>query len=258
MMKPNALKAKLRAGEPAFGLIASIPAPVAVEMIGAAGFDFVIIDTEHVAINPETVENMTRTAEAVGVTPLVRVSRSEPKEILRTLDAGAMGVVAPAVESVEQMRDLVAACRYFPAGSRSLGSGRPGAFGRYSLAEYVVRANDEIMVVPMIETRRGVEQIAEMLAVPGIDMVLDGAADLSQSMGCPWRIETPDVQDALARAQRACADAKVPYCAIARAPGDVALWQARGVRCFVLGDDRGVAFRALRARLQSIKSGEER
>ena len=257
MMRGNALKARLRAGEPAFGLIASIPAPVAVEMIGEAGFDFVIIDTEHVAINPETVENMIRAAEAVGVTPLVRVPRIDPKEILRVLDAGAMGVVAPAVECVEEARALVAACRYFPAGARSLGSGRPGAFGRNSLADYVARANGEILVAPMIETRLGVERIAEILAVPGIDMVLEGAADLSQSLGQPWRIEAPEVQDALARAQRACAEAQIPYCAIPRAPGDVARWRARGVRCFVLGDERGTAFRALRAQLQSITSGEE-
>jgi 4-hydroxy-2-oxoheptanedioate aldolase len=257
MLKPNALKARLRAGDPAFGLIASIPTPVAVEMIGEAGFDFVIIDTEHVAINPETIENMIRAAETVGVTPLVRVSSADPKEILRVLDGGAMGIVMPAVESVVQMRVLVEACRYFPAGNRSLGSGRAGAFGRDSLADYVVHANDEILVVPMIETRQGVEHIAEMLAVPGIDMVLEGAADLSQSLGRPWGIDVPEVQDALRRVQRACGEAGIPYCAIARAPGDVALWQGRGVRQFVLGDERGIAFRALQSRLHSISTGED-
>lgn len=244
------LKAKLRAGEPAFGLIASIPAPVAIEMIGAAGFDFVVIDTEHVAVGQETVEAMIRTAEAAGITALVRVASPDPKPMLRLLDGGAAGIVVPAVESAAQMSNIVSACRYHPAGTRSLGSGWAGAFGRDSLADYVMRANGETMVVPMIETRRGVEQIVEILAVEGVDMVLEGAADLSQSLGLPWRTDASEVREALVNVATACAQAQVPYCAIPRAPADLAFWHDRGVRHFVLGDERGIAFRALRASLQ--------
>lgn len=245
MLRPNILKSKLRAGKPAFGMIASIPAPVSVELIGTAGFDFVIIDTEHVAIGPETVEAMIRAAEAAGITPLVRVACADPKPILRLLDGGAAGIVVPAVESAAQLQSIVAACRYHPAGARSLGSGWAGAFGRDSLAEYVMRANEEVMVVPMIETREGVERIDEILKIEGIDMVLEGAADLSQSLGRPWRTDAPEVCEALIGVATACAKAGVPYCAIPRARGDLAFWRNREVRNFVLGDERGTAFRAL-------------
>ncbi|KHN49167.1 siderophore biosynthesis protein SbnG, partial [Dickeya fangzhongdai] len=93
MLRTNQLKRKLAAGTPVYGLIASIPSPVSVELIAEAGFDFVIIDSEHVLINPETVENMIRVAESYALTPLVRVADDNPKTMLRLLDGGAQGIV---------------------------------------------------------------------------------------------------------------------------------------------------------------------
>lgn len=252
MLRPNLLKQKLNRKQPAFGLFCSIPSPVAVEMIGEADFDFVIIDTEHVMVNPETVENMIRAAEAVGLTPLVRVADINPKEMLRVLDGGAQGIVVPKVENADEMRRIVSGCKYHPAGSRSLNGGRPGSFGKHSLAEYTGKANGEIMVVPMIESLAGVERINDILSVPGIDLVLEGAADLSQSCGLPWQTAGEPVQQALQRIQQACDRVGVPYCAIPRAAGDYETWRARGVRTFVFGDERGIAFRALQATLNSI------
>lgn len=251
MLRPNLLKRKLGLKQPAFGLFCSIPSPMSVELAGAAGFDFVIIDTEHVLINPETVENMLRTAEAAGVTPLVRVADADPKAILRALDGGAHGIVVPCVESADTVRAVVSACKYHPEGTRSLNAGRPGAFGKTSLAEYVARANGEIMVVPMIESLGGVERIADILAVPGVDLLLEGAADLSQSCGVPWQTGAAQVQQALRQLHGACERAGVPYCAIPRADGDCAAWRRRGVSTFVLGDERGIAFRALQDKLNT-------
>ena len=258
MTRPNLLKRKLRRGESVFGLFCSIPAPASVELAGVAGFDFVIIDTEHTLVNPETLENMLRTAEAVGITPLVRISGggADAKEILRALDGGAQGIVAPCVESAATMRQIVSACKYHPHGTRSLNAGRPGAFGKQSLAEYVVSANEEIMVVPMIESLAGVENIAAILDVAGVDLVLEGAADLSQSCGLAWQIQAPPVQQALHKIQQACVRAAIPYCAIPRADSDYATWRSQGVSAFVLGDERGIAFRALQAKLQSMTLSE--
>ena len=106
----------------------------------------------------------------------------------------------------------------------------------------------------MIESLAGAENIGAILEVPGIDMVLEGAADLSQSCGVPWETGNPEVQQALQRVQRACNDARVPYCSIPRSDGDYELWYDRGVRNFVLGDERGIAFRALLAKRQSLFS----
>ena len=249
MLRTNQLKVKLGTGAPAYGLISSIPSPAAIELIAEAGFDFVIIDMEHVLINPETVENMIRTAESYAITPLVRVADLNGKTLLRLLDGGAQGIVLPMIERPEQLAEAIGACKYHPLGTRSLNAGRPGAFGKHSLAEYVSQANDQIMVVAMIESAEGVRRAAEIAAVPGLDMILEGAADLSQSLGKPWQIDQPDVQQALLSSWQATHAAGVPYCAIPRKPGDHDRWLARGVTTFVLGDERGIAFRALQARL---------
>lgn len=254
MLRENQLKQKLNAKEKVYGIISSIPAPAAIELIAEAGFDFVIIDTEHVMVNPETLENMIRTAESYGLTPLVRVADMNGKTMLRLLDAGAQGIVLPMVEDADSLRQAVAACKYHPLGQRSLNAGRPGAFGKSSLAEYVGLANEQIMVVAMIESALGVDNIREIAAVPGLDMLLEGAADLSQSLGMPWQIQQPEVQQALHHCRQAADQARVPYCAIPRQAEDHQHLLAAGVNAFVLGDERGTAFRALQAKLASVKS----
>ncbi|MEI7025534.1 HpcH/HpaI aldolase family protein [Paenibacillus sp. y28] len=252
MLKKNRLKQKLAEGLPVFGLLGSIPSPLVVEMVGCAGFDFIIIDTEHVMVNPETLEHMIRAAEAVELTALVRVSEPNPKEILRVLDAGALGIVVPHIETKEQAELIVRSCKYSPEGMRSLNSGRAGQFGKFDLTRYIREANEEVMVVPMIESRLGVEQAEHILSVPGIDMVLEGAADLSQSYGIPWQTRSPVVKEGLRQVYAASRKCRVPYCAIPRAAEDYAEWQGLGVNAFVLGDERGVAFRALRSHLQAF------
>ncbi|PWK42311.1 HpcH/HpaI aldolase family protein [Pseudomonas sp. OV226] len=254
MLRTNLLKQKLTAGAPVYGLISSIPAPAAIELIAEAGFDFVIIDMEHVLINPETVENMIRTAESYAITPLVRVADLNPKTLLRLLDGGAQGIVLPMIEAPEPLAQSIRACKYHPQGTRSLNAGRPGAFGKHSLANYIELANEQIMIVAMIESAEGVRRAAEIAAVPGLDMILEGAADLSQSMGLPWQIDRPEVQQALLAVWQATRAVGVPYCAIPRQPGDHERWLSRGVKSFVLGDERGIAFRALQARLAATSA----
>lgn len=158
----------------------------------------------------------------------------------------------PHVESREQAELIVRACKYAPEGSRSLNSGRAGMFGKHDLTEYIRRANEEIMVVPMIESKAGVEQADAILSVPGVDMVLEGAADLSQSYGIPWQTRAPLVKAGLKQSFEASRRQGVTYCAIPRAAEDYAEWRRLGVRAFVLGDERGVSFRAMRAHLQSF------
>ncbi len=247
MLRQNEFKQKLKAGQPTFGLFCSVPHPLMVELIALADYDFVILDTEHVLVNPETLENMIRAAEALSITPLVRLGDGSKETILRALDAGALGVVVPHVESGAQAEAIVRAARYYPEGMRSLNGGRPGAFGKRSLVEYMKRANEEILVIPMIESQAGLEHLDEILAVPGIDLILEGSADLSQSFGIPWQTGSQTVQDALAHLHARCCEIGVPSCAIPRTAAEFApLWQ-RGIRSFVLGDERGISFRALNA-----------
>lgn len=254
MLRSNKLKAKLAAGQRVYGLINSIPAPLLVEMIGYAGFDFVIHDLEHVGVDAQTLENLIRAAECCGLTPLVRIPRTEPAAMLRALDAGAQGIVLPGVQDAQQASEAVRACRYHPLGARGISGGRTTGFGTIALQDYMALANREVMVVPMIEDRRGVENIEAIVAVEGIDMVLEGAMDLSQSLGVPGQAQHELVQSALRRVAAACVARGVPYCAIPRGERQHDAWCEAGTQAFLLGDDRGVSARALKAHLAGVRS----
>ncbi|MFD0672082.1 HpcH/HpaI aldolase/citrate lyase family protein [Cohnella sp. GCM10027633] len=240
------MKQKLRDGVPAFGLFASIPHPIVVEMIGHAEYDFVIIDREHATTTMDEAENMIRAAELMDVTPLVRVSGVDRTAILQALDSGAQGIVIPHVESRGQVEEAVRHAYYAPIGARSLNSGRAGAFAKHSLAEYVVRANEEVLVVPMIESAAGVDNREAILSAPGVGFVLEGAADLSQSLGFPWDTEHPEVKRRLGEVRETARRLGVPCAAVSRHPEEMREQAIQGVRAFVLGDDRNTAFRAYR------------
>ena len=253
MLQSNKLRTRFHAGQRVYGLLNSIPAPLLVEMIGYAGYDFVILDLEHVGLNPQTLEDMIRAAECSGITPLVRVPGIQPETILRVLDAGAQGIVVPRVQDASQARHAVQASRYHPLGERGISGGRTTGFGTIGLQAYMALANREIMVVAMIEDSAGVENIDAIAAVPGIDMILEGAIDLSQSLGVPGQAQHPSVQAAIHSVATACAARGVPFCAIPRAVGQHEAWCEAGVRAFLLGDDRGVSFRALKANLGDFR-----
>lgn len=254
MLQANKLRARLAAGERVYGLINSMPLPLVVEMIGYAGYDFVILDLEHVGVNPQTLEELIRAAECCGLTPLARVPGVEPGTILRALDAGAQGVVIPRVQDEAQARLAVRASRYHPLGERGISGGRVTGFGTMPLADYLALANREIMVVVMIEDSAGVANIDSIAAVPGVDMVLEGAIDLSQSLGVPAQAQHPQVQAAVRRVAAGCARHGVPFCAIPRVDGQHEAWCEAGVQAFLLGDDRGVSARAMRAHLAGYRA----
>jgi 4-hydroxy-2-oxoheptanedioate aldolase len=253
MLRENRLKRLLEEGKLVVGLLNSIPSPLMVEMIGYAGYDFVVLDMEHVCVNPETLENMVRAAECAGMTALVRVPNAAPETILRALDCGALGVVVPHVRNRGEAEQAVAASRYHPLGNRGISGGRTTGFGMIGLPAYFERANAEIMVVAMIEDREGVDNIDDILSVAGVDMVLEGAVDLSQSYGVPGQPQHALVQAAIGRVALACERHAVRFCAIPRTPDDMGRWRAQGVQAYMLGDDRGVCFRALKAHIANSR-----
>ncbi|GES33254.1 aldolase/citrate lyase family protein [Streptomyces angustmyceticus] len=250
MLRPNEVRHRLAAGEEAYGLFSTLPEPAMVEMIGCADYDFVILDTEHTLVDPQRLENLIRAAETTGLTPFVRVPEADPGAVLRALDAGAMGIVVPHVRGRADIDATIRAARYAPEGMRSLNGGRGPGFGRIDPAEYLRRANAEIMIVALLEDREGVEAIDEILAPGGVDLVLPGPGDLSQSYGVPWQVRHPRIQEAVRALRDACARHDVPFCAMSTTPERRAQWHADGVRAFVLGEDRDLTARALREHRQ--------
>lgn len=254
MLVENSLKRALDRGGPLFGLFCSTPAPLVVEMIAAAGFDFVILDAEHTLTSPERLEHLIRAADAADLVSLVRVPQAPCPMIVQVLDAGARGVVLPRVRTSRQAAESAALCRYHPAGHRGLNAGRPAGFGRMPLEDYIRFANEQVLVAAMIEDVEGVGNAQAIAATPGIDLIIEGAADLSQSLGKPWQTRAPQVREALLQIQQAALAQGVPFCAMPRTPADYAVWRARGVAAFVLGDDRGIAYRAFHQCLADARS----
>ena len=230
-MKPNKMKAKIQSGQPALGVAVLFPSPQIVEMIGALGFDWVLIDCEHGTIDVESVELLVMAAEASRITPVVRPPSRDPVDILRVLDRGAMGVQVPHVNTAEDARAVVAAVKYHPLGKRGLAAGtRPGHYGiGLTAAEYVAQVNRETLVCVQLESGEALRNINEILKVEGIDVFFVGPSDLAQSMGFPGRSDTPIVQQMI----RATLDA---IAAAGKAPGttgsdaDIADYLKRGCR----------------------------
>jgi len=195
-MKPNKMKAKIRSGQPALGVSVMFPSPQIVEMIGALGFDWVLIDCEHGTIDVESVELLVMAAEVSGLTPIVRPPSRDPADILRVLDRGAMGVQVPHVDTAEEARAAIKAVKYHPLGTRSLAAGtRPGNYGiGLTTAEYVAQVNRETLVCVQLESGKALSNINELLKVEGIDVFFIGPSDLSQSMGFPRQTDTSLVQ----------------------------------------------------------------
>ena len=193
---PNRTKNKLRQGGIVLGVFVGIPAPRLVELCGLAGYDYVVIDAEHGPIDFGAGEEMIRAADATGITPIVRIPDHLPKTILRYLDAGAQGVMAPQVNTVAAANAVVDAVKYAPIGTRGLAGGRAAAYGqRGSLPEYVRDANDQTLIIAQLEHVDAMKEIKQLVRVEGIDAFEIGLADLSQSLGFPGETSRQEVQD---------------------------------------------------------------
>jgi 4-hydroxy-2-oxoheptanedioate aldolase len=225
----NKMKAKLEAGQPAFGVSVMIPSPQIVEMVGRLGFDWVLIDCEHGTLSAESVELLCMAAEVSGITPIVRPQTNAPDAILRALDRGAMGVQVPHVNTANDAQRAVEAVKYHPLGTRGLAAGtRPAGYGfGLSAADYVAQANRETLVCVQLEEVEALQNIGEILQVPGVDVFFVGPSDLSQSMGFPGRTDAPEVQGAIEGAFSAIR-------AAGRVPGSAGGAQAIA-RCLKLG-----------------------
>ena len=181
----------------------SIPSSFSAEVMAHQGFDSLVIDLQHGVVDYQTAVTMLQAISTTPVVPLARVPWNEPAHLMKILDAGAYGVICPMVNNRLQAEALVRACRYPPRGTRSFGPARAALYGG---GDYWERANDEILVVPMIETVEALENLDEILATPGVDAAYVGPADLSLSMGQEPRVDQtdPQVVEAQKRVVAAC------------------------------------------------------
>ena len=206
-MTPNHVKQRLRAGKPAFGSLLNFGDPLVAEMMAAVGFDWLLVDTEHGPIDLATMATMFATVTRYPCAPFVRVHAINEENVKRVLDAGAWGVLAPNVRTREEAELFVRACKYPPAGTRSLGAGRFALSFKTDAATYFERANDEILTIVQIEHHEAIKNVDAILSVPGVDACYVGPNDFCASLGLapslePTHPEFHEAMDVLLKAAR--------------------------------------------------------
>jgi 2-keto-3-deoxy-L-rhamnonate aldolase RhmA len=205
---PNRLKRDLAAGKVCLGATIITGSPVVAEILARVGFDWLWLEMEHTTVGEDAVLAMLQTTNGADVSTVVRVPWNDRTMIKRAVDAGPDGILIPLINTRAEAEDAVRAMKYPPVGERGAGLARAQAYG-LSVGEYYASADSEVMTLLMIEHIKGVENIDEILAVPGVDSIMIGALDLSGSMGLLGQTDHPSVEAAVQKVLAACKRAKI-------------------------------------------------
>jgi 2-keto-3-deoxy-L-rhamnonate aldolase RhmA len=255
-MRENPLRQRLRDGETAYGIMAAeFFTPGFCTIAARAGAEYVIFDMEHAAVGIDTLKAQFAFARGSGLVPLVRVTGHHYHLIAPLLDAGAMGIMEPMVETAEQAAELAAWCRYRPEGRRGVGfTVGHDDYGMEPVPPRMAAANARTLVIALVETARGIENAEAILATPGIDVGWLGHYDLTDSMGITARFEDPRFDAAVRRFVAACTAAGKPAGIIGTSVEMVRDWRARGFRCLCYGTDVTVFQSALSQALATLRA----
>jgi 4-hydroxy-2-oxoheptanedioate aldolase len=201
-MKNNkAFTKKLGNGDLLIGTLISLNSPEIAEILSHSGYDWLFIDAEHGAFNPQQTQPM---LQAAGDTPcVIRVPAGDDVWIKKALDIGAAGIIVPQVHTAEQAEQIINQCKYSPAGNRGVGIGRAHTYG-LSFENTIRNANDETAIILQAESRAAIDNIEEIVKVPDLDAVLVGPYDLSASLGRIGEVNHPEVQEAINRVADVC------------------------------------------------------
>jgi len=202
----NSVKEKLARGEVVASMtVRIVPGVEIVRIAKSAGFDTLYIDLEHSSLSMQTTSQISIMALEAGIPAFVRVPANTPEYVSRVLDGGALGVIAPGVRSAGEARAVVAAAKYPPLGSRGLAPGLPHLqYRTFPAAEALPAMNDAIMVIVQFESAAALAAMEEIVAVPGIDLVMIGTNDLLADLGLPGQYDHEKVHDAYARTIAVC------------------------------------------------------
>jgi 4-hydroxy-2-oxoheptanedioate aldolase len=252
-LPPNAFKRALRAGKRQIGLWSTLSSSYTVETVAGAGFDWLLLDTEHSPSDLENLLTQLQAAAPYASHPIVRVPWNDMVTVKRVLDIGAQSLLIPYVQDAEEARNAVAHTRYPPAGVRGVaGTTRATRFGR--VKDYAKRAHEEICVLVQVETQSALKNIEAICAIDGVDGVFIGPADLHASMGYAGETANaavkPLIDDAIRRIRKA-----------GKAPGiltpneaDARHWLECGALFVAVGSDAGILARGADALAAKFKS----
>ena len=259
-MKTNKVKRKLRRGDVSLGtLVFEFDTPGLPRLCELAGAEFVIFDMEHTRFTMERIGEMMAWCRNCDLVPMVRPPATAYHLMSRPMDAGAMGLMVPMVESAEQAQQIVDAVKYGPLGKR--GTAFSVAHDNYrsdDIVKTMESSNRESMILAQIESEAGVDQVDEILSVKGIDVVWVGHFDLTQNMGIPGDFEHKRFQKAMDRVAEA-AESRGAFAGKAVASVEEGVhWAKRGYRMLSYGLDIRLYQSALSAGLEGVRAGVEK
>jgi len=188
-VRENTLRTIWARGEAVVNGWLSIPSAFSAEVMAHQGFDSLTVDMQHGVVDYQVAVTMLQAVSTTPVIPLARVPWNDPARLMKILDAGVYGVICPMISTRAQAEALVAACKYPPRGYRSFG---PVRASLYAGSDYGDRADDDIVVMPMIETAEALKNLDAILSVPGVAAIYVGPADLSLALGCKPRLDQTD------------------------------------------------------------------
>lgn len=252
-LPPNSFKRALAAGSPmAVGTWLMSAAPATAEALGWAGFDFLVVDMEHVPIDTPQAIELLRAVAGTPAQPVVRLPWSDMVMVKRAMDAGAQSLMFPFVQSAEEARRAVSYTRYPPEGVRGVAAmHRASRYG--AVPDYLNAANREACVIIQIETLQALDRLADIAAVPGVDAVFVGPGDLSASMGHLGDTTSAAVQDRLAQAARECRRLGKPAGIVGATPEMVGRFIDYGYAWVAVASDLSMMLKLARQFLATVR-----
>jgi 2-keto-3-deoxy-L-rhamnonate aldolase RhmA len=224
-------------------------------LFAAAGFDYVFLDMEHGGFNLETVQDMIAASVAAGITPVVRVAELLYSLVARTLDVGAQGIVFPRVEDPKILEEALSWMKYPPAGKRGYGVITPLVdYENAAMDRVMAHLNAHTMAVVQFETVAALERADELLAVPGIDAIMIGPADLSVSLGIPGEFEHPKLLGAVEALIGKCVARGIAPGIHPRNPDLAAKWVTRGMRFVTCSNEHGILLEGARTVVAQLRA----
>ncbi len=251
-MPHNLLRKKLRENETTYGLWVTLESPSLTEIAVALGLDWVCVDMEHGHLDFREVMEHIRVVRGSATTVLVRLPEVQQSTVKRALDLGAHGVLLPLVYGVEDVEKGMAFGRYPPQGRRGVGGERAVQWG-LGLEAYLRYANEETLIVPFIETREAVENIDAILAVPGVEVIFFGPADLSASFGYLGEWEGPEIAERILEVRARAAARGIASGVMSRSLADALRRRDEEFRMIGLGSDVGLIIRSIEEALEQVR-----
>jgi 4-hydroxy-2-oxoheptanedioate aldolase len=255
MFRPNRTKKKLLDNSPAYGVLHSLAPPQVAEMIGLSGCDFVVIDGEHGMGSEAQHLACLQALASTPATPVLRVPSLDPVAVKRALDLGTEGVLVPDVRTCAQAEAIAGACFYPPRGQRGFSAGtlRAADYG-FAVEDYVRSDGAQLLLCLMVESAEGVENIGEIAAVDGVDVIQVGPFDLSYDLGIPGQFDHPDFAHALKRIEAGTLAAGKQLGGLALPGLGIDELMERGYRMITIGADVPMLAGALRSAMDGTRN----